>query len=158
MRFCPQRKDAGQLCIDAVRDSSDDGFSAVKGLGMAAGCVAASGAQPHQRKEGFGGKPAMTTLAREVLEQSAHLLPRDVVAERHEDIGIVEIAVIFRHLIFPNQVIPESAVSDLGSNAMVLMKIGPVMGEDQRWIGGALQPLERLLNLGVLGGKKTVAK
>src|SRR5581483_4493698 len=138
--------------------SSDYCFAAVEGLGMAGGRIAADAAQPHHGEEGFRGKPAVAALAWEMLEQAAHLLSGDVLAQRHEEVGVAEVAVIFRHLVLPDQVIAEGAVGELGRNAMVLMKIAAVMRQDERGIDGALQALERVLDLAVLGREKAVAE
>src|SRR5579871_4059741 len=83
--------------------SSDYGFAAIEGLGMAGGRIAADAAQSHHGEKGFRGKPTVAALAREMLEQATHLLPGDVLAQRYEEVGVAEIAVIFRHLVLPDQ-------------------------------------------------------
>src|SRR5689334_5264687 len=118
--------------------------------------IALHAAKPHQSQESFLLEPVFALLGAEGLEQKPQLFPVNSVFERNEEVGRSHIAVVLRDLILQNHVVPEGVPGQLRDQAVVLMRILAVMGEDEIRRDLPLQLLEHRLDLAADVGQKAV--
>ena len=76
----------------------------------------------------------------------------------HEQIGLSEVAVVFRDFVFQNQFAPKSIPGQIGNQAMVLVPVIAVVSQDDVRRKTLLERFEILLDFGALVGEKAVAK
>ena len=76
--------------------------------------------------------------------------------QRNEEVGLLEIALILRNLIFQHEMIPERIPRQLGEEAMVLVAIGKEVRKHQVGLDLLLQRFEAMLDSLTLGGEEGV--
>jgi hypothetical protein len=106
-------------------------FPTVKCLGVSARCVTLHSAQAHQGTKGFLSKPSLGLLRLERVHDVANLLFEELGLERHEDIRLAQITVIFRDFIFEDQVVTKGVPSQFRDQAVILMRVFTVVSENE---------------------------
>jgi hypothetical protein len=127
-------------------------------LGHAFGRAASDAAQPGQRQERVVREPAASVLAGEALADDRHLLRDLSLQQRNEEVGICEIAFVFRDLVFEDEVVAEGVVGELGYEPVVLVRVILSMGQDQRGAELPLQRFEDILDVRTLERELAVAE
>ena len=75
-----------------------------------------------------------------------------------EDVGLAEIAVVFRNLVFEDQLVSERIPGQLADKTVILVQIVPRMRQDELGVDACLEHLERLLDLPADVRKEAVAE
>ena len=78
--------------------------------------------------------------------------------KRHEQVRIAEIAVVFRDLVLPHEMVAKGVQGEFRQRAMILVQIVAAMGQNERRTIVAFEIFERLLDAGELGRKEAVAE
>src|SRR5438094_6955646 len=104
-------------------------------------CVRFEPAQPQNRKESILGKPVFMFLACETLNDILNFFATDRITQMNEKIGRPDISIVLDDFVFQDEVSPECVPSQLRYKAVVLMKVVPIISQDE--IGSAF-PLEFL--------------
>src|SRR5512138_3851857 len=124
----------------------DDGLPHVESLRVSGARSALHAPETHESHEGFPGEPVLVALGAEGIVEKLHLLLANRLVEGHEAVRRPEIAVELGDLVFENQVIPERVPRQIRQDAVILMAVVPIVGEDD--IGRCrLQRLEDPLDL-----------
>src|SRR5215207_434194 len=76
----------------------------------------------------------------------------------NEDVRRSEVAVVLGNLVLENQVIPKRVPGQLCHQTVVLMKIHPVVRQDEVWSDLAFQPLEKVLDIGAAVRQEAVSE
>src|SRR5271157_6476272 len=93
-------------CIAFPPLELENQLAAVKCLGVAAWGVTLHSAQSHQRLEDLWFEPAFVALRFEGFDDQPRLLVAIFSGKRNEDVGLSDVAIVFRNLVFQNQMIP----------------------------------------------------
>src|SRR2546422_11228082 len=93
-----------------------------------------------------------TTLFRSRFSSAQGFVERHVVVRRPQ------VAVVFRHFVLENEMVPERVPGELRDEAMILMAVPSIVGEDHIRRGLLLQRFEVLLDLGADIREESVAK
>ena|SRR5438093_11404223 len=88
-------------------------------------------AQPQNRKEGILGKPVLMFLACEALDDILDFFMTDRIVQMNEKIGRADVSIVLDDFVFQDKVIPECVPSQLRYEAVVLMKVVPIMRQDE---------------------------
>src|SRR5215831_9070807 len=115
-------------------------------FGMVALGVAFHASKTEDRPKEVLGEPTLADLAREAREKRFDFAAADRFVERHENVRGTEVPVVFRDLVFEDEVIPERVPRELGDQPMILVKVVPIMSEYEIRGHGTLEVLERLLD------------
>src|SRR5262249_20334699 len=102
---------------------SQDQLAAVEGLGVTAGSVALHPSQSHQREECALAKPRFGVLGREGIHDITDLLVVHVRLEWHEQARPAHVAVVFRNLVFEDEMISKCVPGEFRDQPVVLMRI-----------------------------------
>src|SRR5262249_43986014 len=85
-----------------------------KGLGVSLRRRAFDAAKPHQPVERLRRIPTFPALARERRHEMLNLAPADRGSERHEQVGLTEVSVVFRDLVLENEMVAERLARQRG--------------------------------------------
>jgi hypothetical protein len=91
-----------------------------------------------------------------MLLQQGHLAVHDLGPERQVDVGLPQVAVPLRDLVFQDQVISERGPGQAAQLAVVLVGVVAAMGQDQVGLDALAQGLEPELDLPALLGEEPV--
>src|SRR3954466_11131275 len=78
--------------------------------------------------------------------------------ERHVQVGLPQVPVVFGDFVLPNRVVTPGVPGKLGDDSMILMRVHLAVAEDQTGIELALDGLERVLDVGRDGGEVALPK
>src|SRR4029453_6685298 len=109
----------------------DHDFSTVEAFSVLPGCFRLDSSNSQKRQECVRGEPVFLPLGLEAVHYHADLFLADGIVEMNEEIGTSQIAVVFQDFIFQDELIPVGVPRQLGDQAMVLMEIVAVVGEDE---------------------------
>src|SRR5437867_4777452 len=87
--------------------------------------------QAQSRNEGILGKPVLMFLACETLNDILNFFTTDRIVQMNEKIGRPNIPIVLDDFVFQDKVIPECVPSQLRYEAVVLMKVVPIMRQDE---------------------------
>ena len=130
----------------------------VEGLGVTCGRRRFDPSEPHEPAEGVAREPPLPKLRLEGRGEVFRLQLAHRVVERHIAIRRPEVAVIFGQLVLEDEVIPKRVPGQLREEAVILMAVASIMGEDHIGRNRMLQHLEVLLDLGTDVRKESVTK
>src|SRR5205085_1498291 len=82
----------------------------------------------------------------------------DRVVGVHEEVRRAEVAVVLRHLVLEDQVVSERVPRQLAQEAVVLVQVVPVVGEDHVRLDLALELLEGAFDVAAVVGEERVGK
>src|SRR6516164_11473624 len=91
--------------INIVSSNSQYHLAAVESLGVTAGSIAFHAAQPHEGEKGLRFEPALRVLRLEGFHKVMDLLLVYCCRQRHKQIWLPQVSVVFRDLILQYQVI-----------------------------------------------------
>ena len=140
------------------KQGSENYLTSVEGFGITFWCVAADASQPRQGKKGVVAEPGARVLASEVLANEFDFAAYLSAGHGYEKAGIGEVAVIFRNLVFEDEMVSKCVVSEIANEPMVLMRVVLPMGEHQRRLEFTFQLLEKIFDLGTVKGEIAIAK
>src|ERR1700738_2946350 len=111
--------------------SSQHRFAAVESFGITAWSIALHSSQPHKRKKCFLLKPAFAMLRLKCIHNAMNFLLAGLYLKRNEHAGLSQGSVIFRNLVFQNQMISERMPSQFGNQAVILMRVIPIVTKNE---------------------------
>ena len=113
-------------------------------------------AQPQQGPERVVAEPGPPGLAGEALAQQLDLALAALGLQRHEQVGLAEVALVLGDLVFQDQLAAEGVPGQLGDQPVVLVPVLEPVGEDQVGLDLGLEPLEALLDGRAVVGEEAV--
>src|ERR1039457_3621456 len=135
--------------------NSQHQLAAVESFGVAAGSIAFHPAQPHEGKKRVLLKPGFGILGLEGIHDVTDLLLAHFRLERHEHARLSQVTVVFRNLVFQNQMVPKCIPGQFRDQTMVLVRVLAVVSEDEVR-GYCFQVLENCLHFGTHKWHETV--
>src|SRR3989442_6610050 len=121
-------------------------LSAVEPLREALGGGALHTPDPGHRPKEVGGEPRLRRLGREMSYQQIELALEARRCKGGEEVRRPEVAVVFRDLVFEDEMIAPRVPRQVGDEPVILMAVTPIVGEDQIGIELALQRFELVLH------------
>jgi len=115
-------------------------------------------AKPHEPAKGLSIEPRATSLGGEMLVEEVDLLVTGRLIEGDEGVRLAEITVVFGNLVLEDQVVTKRVPGELGDDAMILMLVGTVVGEDDVGRNPRFEPLKGSFDLREIAREETVAK
>ena len=106
-------------------------LAAMESLGVAAPGNAFHSPQAHESKKCFLLEPTLCVLRLESIHDVTDLLLVNFLLERHEEVRLSQVSVVFRNLVFHDEVIAKRVPGQLANDPMILMQIVTVMCQDQ---------------------------
>lgn len=128
----------------------------VKGFGVA--CAAFDAADTHEAEEGFGIKPEAFCLGGEVFHEVLGLSAGEEVGDFDVGVWSVEVAVELGDFVFEEGVVAPGIAGEFADDAVVLVEVVAIVGENEVGVEEAFEGFEFVLDLGLLGGKVAVAE
>ena len=98
------------------------------------------------------------SLTLEQPDDELRFASSELLRHRDEDVRSGQIAVVFRDLVFENEVIPPGVPGQLADESMILMEIMPIVREDDVRVDESLQVLEDVLDLATEVREEAVSK
>ena len=114
-------------------------------------------AQSHECRKDISRKPVFVSLRRKGFLQISNLGPAHRAFEFYEQIWRAEIAVVLRDLVLENEVVSKCVPGQFVDEPMILVQVGPIVGEDQIWIDRAFHPFEFVFDFGPPIGEEAIA-
>lgn len=105
-------------------------FTAIESFGILFRNVRFDSAQAQQRAEGLFLKPVLAFLRLEAAQDEVNLLTAERFREANKEIGRTQVAIVFRNLVFQNQMVPETVPGQLADQAMILVQVAATMREN----------------------------
>ena len=130
----------------------------MKAFSKASGRVRFDAAQTEQPEKEVFGKPLLAPLRSEKAHQRPDLAFGHGFGERHEEIRLAQVRIIFGNFVFHDEVITESIPGKLAKKPMILMKIMAKVGKDEVGNKGAFEIFEGFFYGRANIGQKAVAK
>src|SRR5262249_10865332 len=137
---------------------SQNQFAPIKCLRVTTGSVAFHATEPHQAHERAFLEPPLLALCLKRIHEETHLFLACFKRQWHEHSGLSQVAVGFRDLVSQNQMVAERVPGQFSDKAMVLMRILPVMSEDDIRRNLRLHFFENLLHFRSGKREETVRK
>src|SRR5271166_6396221 len=135
-----------------------DGLAAIEGLGISCRRVGLHPAEPEDRKKGLFVEPLLLALRLEAVDDDLDLAGAGRFFQRNEEVGRAQVAVVLRDLILQDQVAPARVPREVRDQAVVLVPVVAVVGEDQIGAKLPLQGLELILDLTAEKGEEAIAE
>jgi hypothetical protein len=114
--------------------------------------------QTHEPPEGVAVEPRLSRLGWKMLVQQVDFLFADLFLQYNENVGLAEISIVLRDLVFEDQLTSKCVPGELGDHSVVLVPVVAVVGQDDIRSHDGLELLEDLLNLPVLARKEAILK
>ncbi len=114
----------------------------MKTFGKSAQGIGLDAAKSLQRQEGLRAKPLLRSLRRKGLVNILRLAFAGLAIQSHKKIRRTQVAIVLRDFVFQDEMAAKRIPSQFGDQPMILVKIMPVVGQNQ--IGSKLffQPFE----------------
>lgn len=133
--FIPDCPKAKRMSVGiALKGPLQHQLSAVEGFCIAARSIALHPPKPHQGTECLVLEPPLAPLRLERLHDVTDLPLANLLRQRNEDAWSSQIAVIFRNLVFQNQMIPKGIPGQFRDEPVILMGVVAVMSKNH--VGG----------------------
>lgn len=110
--------------------NSEHELTAIEGLGVAAWRVALHAPKAHEAKKHSSVEPMLVGLRAESVQEFIDFPVADRLAERYEDARNAHVSIVFRNLVFKDEVIAEGVPSQFREKTMILVRIFAAMGEN----------------------------
>src|SRR6185369_8162604 len=132
------------------------GLTKHEGFGVAFGRAAFHPAQARQSAEDLRVEPVLRALRSEMSEEKLDFAIHHTCLKRHIDIRLADITVPLGNFVFKDQVIAERIRCEAVELAVILMCVGPTMGEYDIGVGPGSKIRHPLLDEITLIGKEAV--
>src|SRR3954468_14681999 len=103
--------------------AAQEHLSSVVRFGISAWSPALDAPQAHQAEKGLGREPMLIALTAERPFEVAHLAGARRTIERHEHVGLAEIAVVLRDFVLQNAMVAKRIPSEVRDDAVILVPI-----------------------------------
>ena len=100
-------------------------------LGVTARSVAFHAPQSHEREKCILPKPVLVLLGLKRFQDVPNLLLAQLGFERHEQIRLAEVAVVFRNFVLKYEMIPKRVPGQFRQQAMVLVRVVAIVSENK---------------------------
>src|SRR6516162_8653365 len=100
-------------------------------LSVTARSIAFHAPQSHERKKCILPKPALVLLGLKSFQDVTNLFLAQLGFERHKQIRLAEVAVVFRNFVLKYQMIPKRVPGQFRHQAMVLMRVVAVVSQNE---------------------------
>src|SRR5512132_589415 len=137
---------------------SQDRLSTVEAFGQSRRRIRLQATKTQRRHEQISCEPALAALTPVTGKNDVDLPLADRFRQRREQPGRSEVTVVFRNLVFQDEVVAERVPGQLRNRAVVLVQVLPVMREHEVRKYVPLQVLEAFFYRGTLVGKETVGE